>query len=117
MSPAAQGGFMGQQLGGAWRAIPIWLLGTAILVLAAVFALWAHRLSVRLVTRVPVNGSKRSFLQTFVAATTGPSRLGLVVFALGAALPYAHLPAQESAVVGHVLLVAFIVLVGWSAMR
>jgi small-conductance mechanosensitive channel len=64
-----------------------------------------------------VNGSKRSFLQTFIAATTGPSRLGLVVFALGAALPYAHLPAQEFAIVGHLLLVAFIVLVGWSAMR
>ncbi|MBV8401745.1 MAG: mechanosensitive ion channel, partial [Acetobacteraceae bacterium] len=94
-----------------------WLMGTAILILAAGLALWVHRLSVRLITRMPVNGSKRTFLQTFVAATTGPSRLGLVVFALGAALPYARLPAPESAVVGHLLLVAFIVLVGWSAMR
>jgi small-conductance mechanosensitive channel len=108
---------MGQQLTDAWRTMPNWLMGTAILILAAGLALWVHRLSVRLITRVPVNGSKRTFLQTFVAATTGPSRLGLVVFALGAALPYARLPAPESAVVGHLLLVAFIVLVGWSAMR
>ena len=41
-------------------------------VLGAGLALWAHKLSLRLVTRVPVNGSKRSFLQTFVRATTGP---------------------------------------------
>ena len=108
---------MAHQLGETWRTLPEWLLGTAILVLAVGLALWVHKLSVRLVARVPVNGSKRSFLQTFVGATTGPSRLGMVVFALGAALSYANLPAGEATVVGHALLVAFIVLVGWSAMR
>jgi small-conductance mechanosensitive channel len=97
--------------------VPEWLSGTGVLVLAVLAALLAHRLSLRLITGVPLTGAKRSFLQTFITATTGPSRLGLVVFALGAALPYSHLPPLQFAILGHALLVAFIVLVGWSATR
>ena len=47
---------MAHQLGETWRTLPEWLLGTAILGLAVGLALWVHKLSVRLVARVPVNG-------------------------------------------------------------
>ncbi len=97
--------------------VPEWISGTFVLLLAVLAALAVHRLSLRLVTGMARKGSKRSFLRTFIEATTGPSRLGLVVFALGSVLPYAHLSGEWFGIVGHGLLVAFIVLVGWSAMR
>ena len=97
--------------------MPSWVSGAAILAAAAVVALLAHWLSLRLVPRVPVPGRARGFLEAFIAATTGPSRLAVVVLALWAALPTAHFPATASRGVGQALLVGLIVLVGWSAMR
>src|SRR5918998_5701541 len=94
-----------------------WVSGAAILAAAATAALLAHWVSLRLVPRVPVPGRARGFLETFIAATTGPSRLAVVVLALWAALPTAHFPAAVSRGVGQALLVGLIVLVGWSAMR
>jgi small-conductance mechanosensitive channel len=96
---------------------PSWVSGAAILAVSATAALLAHWLSLRLVPRVPVPGRARGFLQAFVAATTGPSRLAVVVLALWAALPTADVPAAASRGVGQALLVGLIVLVGWSAMR
>jgi small-conductance mechanosensitive channel len=97
--------------------MPSWVSGAAILAAAAAGALLAHWLSLRLVPRVPVPGRARGFLQAFIAATTGPSRLAVVVLALWAALPTVDLPAAASRGVGQALLVGLIVLVGWSAMR
>src|SRR5918998_398837 len=94
-----------------------WVSGAAILAAAATAALLAHWVSLRLVPRVPVPGRARGFLETFVTATTGPSRLAVVMLALWAALPTAHFPAAVSRGVGQALLVGLIVLVGWSAMR
>ena len=97
--------------------MPNWVSGAAILAAAAAVALLAHWLSLRLVPRVPVPGRARGFLETFITATTGPSRLAVVVLALWAALPTAHFPAAAFRGVGQALLVGLIVLVGWSAMR
>ena len=97
--------------------MPSWVSGAAILAAAAAVALLAHWLSLRLVPRVPVPGRARGFLESFIAATTGPSRLAIVVLALWAALPTAHFPAAASRGVGQALLVGLVVLVGWSAMR
>src|SRR3712207_2947171 len=97
--------------------MPSWGSGAATLAAAAAIALLAHWLSLRLVPRVPVPGRARGFLETFVTATTGPSRLAVVMLALWAALPTAHFPAAASRGVGQALLVGLIVLVGWSAMR
>ena len=94
-----------------------WLSGAATLVLAAAVALLAHWLSLRVVLRVPVPGRARGFLQTFIAATTGPSRLALVVLALWAALPSTSFPPAVSDSIAQVLLVGLIVLAGWSATR
>ncbi|HYI84196.1 MAG TPA: mechanosensitive ion channel domain-containing protein [Acetobacteraceae bacterium] len=97
--------------------LPSWLPGAAILAAAAAVALLAHWVSLRIVLQVPVPGRARGFLQTFVATTTGPSRLALVVLALWAALPSTGLAATVSRGIGQALLVGLIVLVGWSAMR
>src|SRR3954466_15069420 len=105
--------------------MPSWLSGVAILAAAAGVALLAHWLSLRVVLRVPVPGRARGFLQTFVATTTGPSRLAVVVLALWVALlptnlPAAAFPPAVSQGIRHALLVGLVglvVLVGWSATR
>jgi small-conductance mechanosensitive channel len=97
--------------------MPSWLSGAAILAAAAAAALLVHWLSLRVVLRVPVPGRARGFLQTFVATTTGPSRLAVVVLTLWVALPSADFPVAVSRGIGQVLLVGLVVLVGWSAMR
>jgi small-conductance mechanosensitive channel len=98
--------------------MPSWVSGAAILAAAAAaVALLAHWLSLRLVLRVPVPGRARGFLQTFIATTTGPSRLAVVVLTLWVALPSADFPVAVSRGIGQVLLVGLVVLVGWSAMR
>ena len=96
---------------------PGWLSGAATLAAAAAVALLAHWLSLRIVLRVPVPGRARGFLETFIATTTGPSRLALVVLALWAALPSTSFSPAVSGSIGQALLASFIVLLGWSAMR
>jgi hypothetical protein len=66
---------------------------------------------------VPVPDPARGFMQTFIAATTGPSRLALVVLALWAVLPSTDFPAAVAQGIGHGLLASLVVLVGWSATR
>ncbi len=83
----------------------------------AAVALLAHWLSLRIVLRVPVPGRARGFVQTFLSATTGPSRLAVVVIALWAALASTAFPPAVSQSIGQVLLVGLIVLAGWSAAR
>ncbi len=97
--------------------MPDWLWSALVLMAAAILATLAHRLSLWILDRVMPPKRRRGFLQTFVTATTGPTRLATIVFSLGAALNFAAFPDLTSSVIAHLLLVAFIVLVGWSAMR
>lgn len=97
--------------------LPGWAFSVCITAAAAGVALLAHWWSLRLVRHLPVPVRGRDFLQVFVTATTGPSRLALVVFALATALPFTSFPASVSRGVGQTLFLGFIVLVGWSAIR
>jgi small-conductance mechanosensitive channel len=93
--------------------IPDWLSAALMLVLAAVLALLLHRVTVRLMRRlIP---AKQAFLQSLVSATDGPIRVALVIVAVAVVLPATPLDRDAQAVVGSVLMVAFILLVGWSA--
>ncbi len=94
-----------------------WLPGAGVMLAAALAALLAHWLSVRLVPHVPVPGRARGFVRTFVTATTGPSRLAVVLGALWASLPWVSFPAEVSYNIGRTLAVGLIVLAGWSAAR
>jgi small-conductance mechanosensitive channel len=97
--------------------LPGWLSSAGVMVAAAAVALLAHWLSLRVVPRVPVPGRARGFVRTFIAATTGPSRLAVVLAALWASLPWVSFPAAVSYGIGRALAVGLIVLAGWSAAR
>jgi small-conductance mechanosensitive channel len=93
--------------------IPNWLWAALMLVTAAVLALLLHRAAVRLIRRlIPPS---YVFLQSLISATDGPIRMALVIVAVGIVLPAAPLERDAQAAVGRALVVAFIVLVGWSS--
>ena len=83
------------------------------LVTAAGLALLLHRAAVRLMRRLI--SSKHAFLQSLISATDGPIRMALVIFAVGIVLPAVPLEHDAQAAVGRALVVAFILLIGWSA--
>lgn len=101
----------------AYPWLPDQLIGVVMMAGTAVLALLAHCLVLRLALGVPVPGRGRTLVQTFIAATAGPSRLAVIVAALRAVLPLAGFPDAVSRGLGQGLLVALIVLVGWSAAR
>jgi small-conductance mechanosensitive channel len=93
--------------------IPNWLWAASMLVSAAALALLLHRATVRLMRRLI--SPKHAFLQSLISATDGPIRMALVILAVAIVLPVAPLDRDAQAAVGRVLVVAFILLVGWSA--
>ena len=93
--------------------IPNWLWAALMLVTAAALALLLHRAVVRLVRRLV--SPQRAFLQSLIFAIDGPIRMALVIVAVAIVLPVAPLDRDAQAVVGRALVVAFILLVGWSA--
>jgi small-conductance mechanosensitive channel len=93
--------------------IPNWLWAALMLATAAALALLLHRAAVRLMRRLI--SSKHAFLQSLISATDGPIRMALVIVAVAIVLPVAPLDRDAQAAVGRALVVAFILLVGWSA--
>ena len=89
------------------------LASVLVLVLAAVFALVLHRIVTNTFLRLP--GVKGRFLRSFVKQLRGPLRVFFVVAAVVTALPVAGFSYQTETVIGQVLLVVFILLVGYSA--
>ena len=61
-------------------------------------------------------GERQTFLRTVLAATKGPTRLGLLLIALAIALPMTALPTAIASVVARVLTLATICLLGWIAL-
>jgi small-conductance mechanosensitive channel len=95
----------------AWA--PDWLAAVAVLAAAVCVALLVHRLALGALRRTL--GLHHPFLRRLIEDTRGPSRLALIVFALSAALQAAPLSASLKTGLTHMLLVAFVVLVGWIA--
>ena len=94
--------------------IPDWIYAILLLSCTAGLALLLHRTVKRVLRRVI--GSGNPFLQTLVTRTQGPGRMALVIFAVAIVLPAAPLTSPAALTVAKVLLVAFIILVGWSAL-
>ncbi len=93
--------------------IPDGLLAASILAVAAGLALLLHRGTVRLARRlIPSN---HAFLHSLISATDGLIRMALVIVAIAIALPVVPLEREAQAAVGRALVVAFVVLLGWSA--
>jgi small-conductance mechanosensitive channel len=93
--------------------LPDWLVSALMLVAPAVAALLVHRTAVRWVRRLV--SPRREFLQSLITATDGLIRLGLVIVAMAMVLPVTPLPAAARMAVAHGLVVAFVLLLGWSA--
>jgi small-conductance mechanosensitive channel len=97
------------------RWMPNWLLGLLMLLvaggIAALLCRWAvHRLD-RLIARfgiVPALLFNRS---------QGPSSALLVLFVLGAVLPFAPFSNAATLATGHLLLAASIIVIGWAALN
>ncbi|MGA8379936.1 MAG: mechanosensitive ion channel family protein, partial [Stellaceae bacterium] len=93
--------------------IPHWLLGVIVMLVAAVVTLAVYRWFTRRLIRLA--GRFSPFLQTLLQRGQGPASAFVLIFALGAALPAARFSYPTTIAVGRALLVAFILVVGWTA--
>jgi small-conductance mechanosensitive channel len=93
--------------------IPPWLAGAIIMIVPALIVLAVYRWFTRRLIRLA--GRFSPFLQTLLARGQGPASAFVVILALGAALPAARFPYPTKIAIGRVLLVAFILIVGWTA--
>jgi small-conductance mechanosensitive channel len=95
----------------AWA--PGWLAGSVILIAAAAAALLAHVVLIGILRRIVA--ARHFFLGALVVRTRAAIRLALVVFVLSGALQAAPFDPAVRAAIAHLLLLAFILLVGWFA--
>ncbi|BBK42765.1 hypothetical protein STVA_27850 [Allostella vacuolata] len=93
--------------------IPGWVIGSVMLVVAAGIAASIHGLVLRLVRRLV--GGERIFLNLLITRTTGPTRLAIIIFAVGLVLPAAPFEPEATAAIAKILTIAFILLLGWIA--
>jgi small-conductance mechanosensitive channel len=94
----------------AWA--PDWLVSASMLVLAALLAVIAHSIVIRLVLRLL--RERHPHLRAFLAGTKTMTRLALVIVALFIVLPAAPIEADLESVIAKVLLVVTIALMGWA---
>jgi small-conductance mechanosensitive channel len=97
----------------AW--VPAGVTTAVLLALAALVALFAHAVIVRLMRGTLAR--RHPFVATLTARTHGPARLGLVLLALNLLLPALPYEARASQRLGQLLLIALIALIGWLAVR
>src|SRR6516225_7922735 len=87
--------------------------GVVILVAAALIALAAHAVAVRLLR--PLLGERHPYWSALLRATNGPSRLALLVAALAVALQLTNFDQAISDALTKILTVLTIALIGWIA--
>lgn len=93
------------------RWLPNWLLSMMTLI-AAVFVGWLiHRFAFRLLTRIVAN--RDLFWRSLVSRTERPLRLAVVTWVMVPAVSIAPLNDSETGILRHILLLCFIVLIGW----
>lgn len=92
---------------------PPWVAGVIIMAASALIALLLCRRVTALLHRFA--GEGRPFLQLVIVRSRGPTCTVLVIFALGSALPVAQFPPHATGVMAHLLLVGFMLTIGWGA--
>lgn len=91
---------------------PNWAISLVCFVAAALVALTLHGLATRFLRRmIPAS---LQFVHSFISGTQALLRVGLVIFAVALALPLVPLEGPRQAAIGHLLVVSFILLLGWS---
>ncbi|WP_119943339.1 mechanosensitive ion channel family protein [Neorhizobium sp. NCHU2750] len=92
--------------------LPNWVVSLAVLAAAILIGLMVHRFAFRLFTRVVEN--KDLFWRSLVSRGKRPLRLGILTFTLSLAVTLAPLAPGPAELFRHILLLAFIILVGWA---
>lgn len=95
------------------RLTPNWLLSMIVLTAAVIIGYFVHRLVFRLLTRFVEE--RDLFWRSLVSRNRRPLRLAIVVWLLTPAVNIAPLTNDQAGFIRHLLLLAFIILLGWSA--
>jgi small-conductance mechanosensitive channel len=93
--------------------VPSWVLGALVMVVTALVVLGVYRWLTRWLIRLA--GRRSPFLQQLLQRGQGPASAVVMIFPLGAALPATRFSFPVFIAIGHTLLVAFILTVGWAA--
>lgn len=99
--------------GGTLSSVTDWLISAALLIGAVVAALAAHASALALVQHL--QGERRPFLRTVLAATREPTRLGLVLIAVAIVLPATSFSSNTQDLIARCVGLATICLLGWIA--
>jgi small-conductance mechanosensitive channel len=94
--------------------VPDAILAIIVALLAVAIALIVHRVVFGTLGRILTNRNPR--LQAVVSGARGPSRLAIVLLVLALILPLAPIEPHWSAVLTRILQLAFILLLGWTAL-
>jgi small-conductance mechanosensitive channel len=95
--------------------VPQWLIGTAMLCIAAIVALLLFRSIYRLVERQARRLGR--FPEALIRRSAGPVGMIWVVIVLGAVLPPAGFADATAIAIAQVLLVGFVIAIGWGALN
>ncbi|HEX4507855.1 MAG TPA: mechanosensitive ion channel family protein, partial [Alphaproteobacteria bacterium] len=91
--------------------MPDWAVSLIVFAAALLAAVLVHRVIFRVLTRVVEH--RDLFWRSLVQRGRRPARLAFLVFALSVAAGVAPLTSNQNNLVQHLLLVAFIALLGW----
>lgn len=94
--------------------LPIWAQAILLLVAASVLALVVHAVLLRLLRR-SARGRASAFVTPLLKRASGPTRLALLILAWGVVLRSDVFRDTATQFFGQLLLAAFVILVGWSA--
>ncbi|MFE0754379.1 mechanosensitive ion channel family protein [Inquilinus sp. NPDC058860] len=94
--------------------MPPWAISAGLLALAVMVARGVHQILFRAATRIVAG--KDLFWRSLVSRTHGPTRLAAMIVAISAAATVAPLSDAQVGIVRHILLLAFIALLGWVAL-
>lgn len=95
----------------AW--LPDWLVSIGVLAVAFLIGLAVQRFGFRFLTRLVEN--RDLFWRSLVSRTRRPMRLAILTWTLSFGATVAPLTGNQASVIRHVLLLCFIVVVGWMA--
>ncbi|HEX3500559.1 MAG TPA: mechanosensitive ion channel domain-containing protein [Stellaceae bacterium] len=94
--------------------LPPWAADLGLFALALALAFLAHKILYRIAIRLV--GSAELFWRALVIRTEGPTRFGLAILALAVATELAPLSDKGTAIAHRILLLAFVILLGWVAL-
>ncbi len=93
--------------------VPHWISGAITMIAPAIIALLVYRWFTRRLIRLA--GRYSPFLEILLARGQGPASALIVIIVSGLALPGANFPTPVTLTIGRLLLVAFILSLGWAA--